>query len=159
MECLRECWLNYIVYLRICWCCFPMLPHLPWTLLFLSLGGQCSERLVDVCTSPRVCFSCFDCVSLTFVSPLFKAVGWGGRGGERNLGALCGCVSVCLCVFWWRFLTGRLIHMAHVMQTTASQSPRWPGSSSQGELQVHAQVQLWCRARFSHRGYHARSGL
>ena len=72
-----------------------MLPHLPWTFLFLSLGGQCSKRLVDVCTSPRVFLGLTASASL-----LFKAVGLGGGGRERNLGAVCVCVCVrvCACV-------------------------------------------------------------
>ena len=86
-----------------------MLPHLPWTFLFLSLGGQCSKRLVDVCTSPRVFLGLTASASL-----LFKAVGLGGGGRERNLGAVC----VWACMLWWHFHS-RIIHITDVMQTTA----------------------------------------
>lgn len=121
-----------------------MLPHLPWTLLFLSLGGQCSERLVDVCTSPRVCLSRFDCVSLTFVSPLFKAVGWGRGGRERNLGAVC--LRVCMCVyehvcfgdvFNWPTHSYGTCHADGSITKSSVAREQQPG-----ELQVHAQAAL-----------------
>lgn len=118
-----------------------MLPHLPWTLLFLSMGGQCSERLVDVCTSPRVCLSRFDCVSLTFVSPLFKAVGWGEGGRERNLGAVYVCVYEHV-----RFGDGLFNWPTHSYGTCHAVGSITKSSVAReqqpGELQVHAQVAL-----------------
>lgn len=148
------------MYLRICWCCFPMLPHLPWTLLFLSLGGQCSERLVDVCTSPRVCFSCFDCVSLTFVSPLFKASGlgrerWGEEPGCRVW--VCVCVSVRVLVTFFRLADSFIWHTSCRRQHHKVLGGQ--GAAAGGSCRCMLRYSSDAERGSLTGGYHARSGL